>query len=81
MCLSLPVLRALISRPKNIKVEYQTQTGKKVQKEYKDFIARIFLHEYDHLEGLVFLDRVENNQDIIMEKEYQKLLKREKKKT
>jgi peptide deformylase len=30
-------------------------------------VARIFQHEYDHLEGLVYLDRIENNQDIISE--------------
>ncbi|MFM6023587.1 MAG: peptide deformylase, partial [Dolichospermum sp.] len=38
------------------------------------FIARIFQHEYDHLEGLVFLDRVENNHDLISEEEYQKIM-------
>ncbi|MFM6784027.1 MAG: peptide deformylase, partial [Dolichospermum sp.] len=42
------------------------------KQELTDFIARIFQHEYDHLEGLVFLDRVENNHDLISEEEYQK---------
>jgi peptide deformylase len=40
----------------------------------KDFIARIFQHEYDHLQGLVYLDRVENNRDIISEAEFFKLI-------
>jgi len=35
--------------------------------ELTGFVARIFQHEYDHLEGLVYLDRIENNQDIISE--------------
>lgn len=77
-CLSLPGLRALIPRSTRIKVEYTTKTGDKVQKEYKDFIARIFQHEYDHLDGLVFLDRVQSNKEIIMEKEYQKIIKKSK---
>ncbi|MEO1886206.1 MAG: peptide deformylase [Methyloprofundus sp.] len=40
----------------------------------EDFIARIFQHEYDHLQGLVYLDRVEDNRDIIAETEFQKLM-------
>jgi peptide deformylase len=35
--------------------------------ELTGFVARIFQHEYDHLEGLVYLDRIDNNQDIISE--------------
>jgi peptide deformylase len=40
----------------------------------EDFVARIFQHEYDHLNGLVYLDRVEANKDIISETEFQKLM-------
>ena len=39
----------------------------------EDFVARIFQHEYDHLDGIVFLDRVESTKDLISEEEYQKL--------
>lgn len=46
-------------------------------KNIKDFIARIFQHEYDHLEGLVFLDRIKTTKDIISEKEYQRIIKKE----
>jgi peptide deformylase len=35
--------------------------------ELTGFVARVFQHEYDHLEGLVYLDRIDNNQDIISE--------------
>jgi len=73
-CLSVPGVRALIPRYTKIEVEFITKQGKKVRKNYKDFIARIFQHEYDHLEGLVFLDRIESTKDIITEKEYQKLM-------
>jgi peptide deformylase len=40
------------------------------QEEYTDFIARVFQHEYDHLQGLVFLDRVRSMRDLVTEKEY-----------
>lgn len=77
-CLSIPGIRGLIPRHESIIVEYTTRDGKKEKKEFKDFVARIFQHEYDHLEGLVFLDRLESNRDIISEKEYQKIVKKEK---
>jgi len=44
------------------------------QKRFTGFIARIFQHEYDHLKGIVFLDRIKNSKDLITESEYQKLI-------
>jgi len=41
------------------------------KQELTDFV-RIFQDEYDHLDGIVFLDRLETTQDIITEQEYQK---------
>jgi len=73
-CLSVPGIRALVPRHTSILVEYTTVTGKKVKKQYKDFIARIFQHEYDHLEGKVFLDRIESTKDIITDKEYLRII-------
>ncbi|MCK5095933.1 MAG: peptide deformylase, partial [Candidatus Pacebacteria bacterium] len=75
-CLSLPGIRALVPRYKNIKVQYFTREGKNQTKTFKDFIARIFQHELDHLNGKVFTDRADPK-DLIMEKEYQKMMKKE----
>lgn len=71
-CLSVPGIRGLVPRYQTIEVEYTDRYGNLQKQELTDFVARIFQHEYDHLEGLVFLDRVENNQDLISEEEYQK---------
>lgn len=71
-CLSVPDIRGLVPRYQTIEVEYTDRYGNLQKQELTDFIARIFQHEYDHLEGLVFLDRVENNHDLISEEEYQK---------
>jgi peptide deformylase len=38
--------------------------------EYADFPARVFQHEFDHLQGVLFIDRVENTLDLMTEKEY-----------
>ena len=78
-CLSLPGIRALVPRYKNIKVEFYTREGKKQTKTFKDFIARIFQHELDHLNGKVFTDRADPK-DFMMEKEYQKMMAKEAKK-
>lgn len=75
-CLSVPLVRALVPRYTSVNVEYTTKEGIRVKKTFKDFIARIFQHEYDHLEGLVFLDRIKTTKDIISEKEYQRLMKK-----
>jgi peptide deformylase len=79
-CLSIPGIRGLVPRYKSIEVEYTNRKGKKEEKEFTDFVSRIFQHEYDHLNGIVFLDRLEGVKDIITEKEYQKLISRNEKK-
>lgn len=72
-CLSVPGYRGLVPRSKSIKVEYLTRAGKKVKTTYKDFLARIFQHEFDHLQGIEFIDRLESTNDLMSEKEWQKL--------
>lgn len=71
-CLSIPGIRGWVPRYQAIEVEYTDRNGKLQKQELTDFVARIFLHEYDHLDGIVFLDRLESTQDIITEQEYQK---------
>ena len=73
-CLSIPAIRALVPRYKEIKISYTDVTGNKINTQLEGFIARVFQHEFDHLEGKVYLDRVESNQDIFAESEYYKLL-------
>lgn len=73
-CLSVPGLRGLVPRSQAIEVEYTSRDGKRCRRELTDFVARIFQHEFDHLDGIVFVDRVESMQDIITEEEYQKLI-------
>jgi len=73
-CLSIPGIRGLVPRHKSISVEYTNRDGDKKTEELEDFIARIFQHEYDHLNGILFLDRLESVIDMITEKEYIKLI-------
>ncbi|WP_017316492.1 peptide deformylase [Mastigocladopsis repens] len=71
-CLCIPGIRGLVKRYQAIEVEYTDRNGKLQKQELTDFVARIFQHEYDHLDGIVFLDRLESTLDIITEQVYQK---------
>lgn len=74
-CLSIPGIRGLVPRALDIEVEYTDRNGKKQKAAYSDFVARIFQHELDHLDGIVFLDRMDTTKDIMTDKEYLKLIK------
>ena len=76
-CLSLPGIRALVPRHTYIEVQYFDREGREQTVVFRDFLARLFQHEYDHLIGKVFIDRVDSTQDVIMEKEYQRLMQKE----
>lgn len=57
-CLSLPALTANVKRAKNIGISAQAPDGSAIRFDTADFEARLILHETDHLDGLLFLDRV-----------------------
>lgn len=57
-CLSFPDMSGDVERSKWIKVEAQNLKGKKIKKKFKGWEARIFQHEYDHLDGTVYIDRL-----------------------
>ncbi len=73
-CLSIPGIRGLVPRYQAIEVEYSDRNGKLHKQELTDFVARIFQHELDHLDGIVFVDRLQSTQNLITEQEYQKLI-------
>ncbi len=57
-CLSFPGVSGNVTRAKVIKMRYQDRYGKPHDVEVKDFFARVILHELDHLDGVLFVDRV-----------------------
>lgn len=74
-CLSVPGIRARIPRSTHIRVSYTDATTlQTTQIEYRDFVARVWLHEFDHLNGIVYPDRMESTQDMVTEAEYRKLM-------
>lgn len=57
-CLSFPDLFMNVKRPRGIVAKYLDTAGKECTIELYDIDARCFLHEYDHLQGIEFTDRV-----------------------
>ena len=57
-CLTFPLLMLRITRPKKVKVEYQDFTGEKREATFDGISARCFLHELDHMNGIVYTSRV-----------------------
>ncbi|MGF1872565.1 peptide deformylase [Photobacterium indicum] len=72
-CLSIPGIRAKVNRYTHIRVSYLNVLGDVIETEFTDFIARIFQHELDHLNGIVFLDRADKL-DVATETEYRKVI-------
>ena len=56
-CLSLPGTYYPVTRATSVKVRAQDVTGAPIEKEGEGFLARIFQHEIDHLDGVLFIDR------------------------
>jgi peptide deformylase len=57
-CLSIPGWRGLVERPDSVAVEALTPVGEKVLLRADGYLARIFLHEIDHLDGVLFTDHI-----------------------
>ena len=57
-CLSLPHYYGPLKREQSVTVKYQDETGKELVEEFKGFNAQIILHEIDHLNGVLFVDRL-----------------------
>ena len=55
-CLSLPEIREDVLRPETIRIKYLDEDFNEHEEIYNGFISRVIQHEYDHLEGIMFVD-------------------------
>ncbi len=55
-CLSIPDVRAEIIRPEKLTIEYYDENWNLKEEEFSGMTARVIQHEYDHLEGILFID-------------------------
>lgn len=59
-CLSVPDMRGIVSRYTTVRLEAYDREGKKMDLVAKEFFARVIQHETDHLNGIVYLDRMKD---------------------
>jgi len=78
-CLSIPAGFGKVSRADTIDIVFDTPDGKTAAETVAGFTARIFQHEIDHLEGILFIDRKEAG-PLVPEDEYRKMKEKEKQK-
>lgn len=57
-CLSIPEIREDVNRLSNIKIKYVDENFVEHTEDYKGILARIIQHEYDHIEGKLFIDKI-----------------------
>jgi len=71
-CLSIPGLRGLVPRSGRVKVKARTVDGETISLTADGFQARVIQHENDHLDGVVFLDRMTGTQSLAFEPEWER---------
>lgn len=74
-CLSIPGVYKNVKRPERIKVKYLNENGEEIVEELDSILARIFQHEYDHLFGELFVDKIGPVGKKLIAKKLQKLKK------
>jgi len=57
-CLSIPGIYTDVVRPRSVKIQAWNEKGRPFTLEASGMLARVILHEYDHLEGILFIDRI-----------------------
>ena len=69
-CLSVPGLRGFVERPQHIRVDYTTLAGEPASLELQGFLATVFQHEFDHLDGKLYVDRITDTENLMFEDEF-----------
>ncbi len=71
-CLSVPGLRGFVERPQHVRVEYLDLQDEVHVMELQGFTATVFQHEFDHLDGKLFVDRMSDMSLLSFEREYER---------
>lgn len=69
-CLSVPGLRGYVERPRAIRVHWQDLDGHSHSADYEGFLATVFQHEFDHLDGRLYVDRLQDSTRLMFEEEF-----------
>lgn len=73
-CLSVPGLRGYVERPKKIKVNYLDPKGTEQEIIAEGFLATVLQHELDHLNGVLYVDRVKDPKLLTYQEEFEEFI-------
>ncbi len=73
-CLSIPDVREDVYRNEKITIEYQDENFEKKTEVYDGLIARVIQHEYDHIEGVLFTDKISTLKKTLIKKKLQNIM-------
>ncbi|MFT7650976.1 MAG: peptide deformylase [Limisphaerales bacterium] len=69
-CLSVPGLRGFVERPQHIQIDYTNIEGEPATLTLQGFWATVFQHEFDHLDGVLYIDRIADSTKLVFEEEF-----------
>jgi len=73
-CLSVPGLRGYVERPRHVLVRYTDLEGELHELELDGFLATVFQHELDHLDGVLYIDRLSDTRLLAFDLEFERYL-------
>ena len=71
-CLSVPGLRGYVERPRKVQIDYLDVEARPRRIIAEDFVATVFQHELDHLDGVLYIDRIRDPSKLAFMDEYQR---------
>ena len=72
-CLSIPDVRAEVDRPEQVRVRYRDANFDEVELVADGMLARVIQHETDHLDGIMFVDRIGKTRRVLLKSELKKI--------
>lgn len=75
-CLSIPGIYKKVKRPETVKVRYYDENQNVYEKELTGILSRAFQHEYDHIEGVLFVDRISPTAKNLIKKKLETMKKK-----
>ncbi|RMG81644.1 MAG: peptide deformylase [Bacteroidetes bacterium] len=72
-CLSIPQIREDVVRPEKLRITYRDENFNEKTEEYSGIAARIIQHEYDHIEGILFIDHLSGMKKRLLKRKLQNI--------
>jgi peptide deformylase len=73
-CLSVPGLRGFVQRPQHVRVRARSLTNEPLEMELRGFLATVVQHEFDHLDGRLYIDRMDDTTLLMFEQEFEQFV-------